>query len=425
MRRILSHSPIGIALIDYDGNYIEFNPAYSALYDYDPAELQGQPFTVVFSPDQRERILQLHQNFLSGGGELRGEWDVVRHDGTALTIISESVRVNSEAGEPQRLVYVLDITSRKKAEYALERSESRLATIIESAMDAVICLDAQHRISVFNAAAEAMFGYSAKSMLGQSLDVLVPEELRAAHPRHIESFAATGRTSRRMGQLGQLQACRASGERFPIEASISHAQNRDESIYTVILRDVTEQVRTKAELEVAVERLGRANLQLLELAQIDQLTKLPNRRALLERMTFALVQNRRRGTNCCVAFIDLDGFKAVNDEHGHDAGDALLVEIASRLKGQIREVDTVARFGGDEFVALLSEVQSLESCAPTIDRLRALVALPVMYKGASLQVTASIGTALSSPDSTVDELLKRADLAMYQLKQKRGSDGPK
>lgn len=422
MDRILSHSPIGIAIIDFDGNYVEFNAAYSLLYAFDAAALKKERFTVVFDLEQRENVLQRHQNFLMHGGELRGEWDVVRHDGAHLTVISESVRVESDTGQPWRLVYVIDITQRRQAEQALLQSEQRLATIIETTMDAVICIDQHHQITVFNPAAEKMFGYSAQLMLGHSLDILIPEEFRTIHSRHIEAFASTGRTARRMGHLGHLQGRRSSGELFPIEASISHGDNLGEPIFTVIVRDVTEQVRTKAELVATIEKLRQTNVQLQELSQIDHLTQLPNRRMLFERLHLAISQSKRRGKHVCLAYIDLDEFKSVNDLHGHDAGDALLVKVAAELREQLRDGDTLARIGGDEFVAMLIDIDSIDQCMPTIERIRDAASQPVHIYDVELRVTASIGVALSGNDSDADELISRADKAMY-IAKRSGKNG--
>jgi len=264
-----------------------------------------------------------------------------------------------------------------------------------------------------------MFGYAADLMLGQTIERLLPEEFRAIHSRHIETFASTGQTTRRMGSLGQLQAQRSNGELFPIEASISHGKNNDASIFTVIVRDVTEQVRTKAALEAAIEQSRLANLQLLELSQIDHLTRLPNRRMLFDRLRLALNQSRRRGNHVCLAYIDLDGFKAVNDLHGHVAGDALLVQLAADLKKQLRDGDTLARIGGDEFVALLIDIDSITQCMPTIERIRETASQIVRYRDLDLRVSASIGVALSSNYSDADDLILRADQAMYTDKRAR------
>jgi diguanylate cyclase (GGDEF)-like protein len=225
-----------------------------------------------------------------------------------------------------------------------------------------------------------------------------------------------------MGSLGQLQARRASGELFPIEASIAHGSLLGKPIFTVIVRDVSEQVHTKAVLEAMIEKLGKANVLLHELSQIDHLTKLPNRRMLFERLHLALSQAERRGNQVCLAYIDLDGFKSINDLHGHDAGDALLVNVSSELRRQLRDGDTLARIGGDEFIALLIDIESLDQCLPTIERIRDTASLPVHYGGVELRVTASIGVAMSGDSSGADELISRADKAMY-LAKKSGKNG--
>jgi len=417
MDRLLSLSPIGIAVINFDGSYAEFNDAYCDIYGYTPELLRDRFFTTVFRPEQRADVLRQHQQFLTGHGPLTGEWDVVRRDGAQRRVIANSVRVTSDHGQPQRLVYITDITERQRTETALHESEQRLMTIITSAMDAVICLDHNHRISLFNPAAERMFGYSASHMLGQQLDPLLPVAARATHSQQIEKFAVTGLTTRRMGNLGQLHAVRADGTQFPIEASISQGKIGDKPLFTVIVRDITAQVQTHAHLATALKELSDANQQLTALAHLDHLTHLPNRLLFLDRLHLALSQASRRETHVCLAYIDLDGFKAVNDTHGHDAGDAVLVELSSRLRDQLREGDTIARLGGDEFVALLTDIESIAQCTPTIERMLAVVSQPVLFNGVALQVSASIGVTSSRNSTDPNELMRQADDAMYCAKR--------
>ncbi len=139
----------------------------------------------------------------------------------------------------------LDITSQKRAEQELIESRAQLASVVESAMDAVIAVDARQRIVLFNAAAEAMFHYPAAEVIGEPLDKLIPERFRKAHVGHIQRFGTTGVTSRTMGRLGSVSGIRAGGEEFPIEASIAQAEANGRKLFTVILRDITE--RKKAE----------------------------------------------------------------------------------------------------------------------------------------------------------------------------------
>ncbi len=173
--------------------------------------------------------------------------------------------------------------------------------------------------------------------------------------------------------------------------------------------DITERKNHQQELE--------------RIARYDSLTQLPNRALLGERMGHALNQTRRRAQHLAVVFIDLDGFKAVNDTHGHEAGDHLLITLAERMKGVLRDGDILARLGGDEFVAVLLDLADVDASAPMLDRLLDAAARPVQYGQAQLQVSASLGVTFypQTQDPTQelepDQLLRQADQAMYQAKQ--------
>ncbi len=246
---IIQNAPIGIAVIDFDGRYRVVNPAYCALYGCSHDDLLGGNFMMIFAPHEQARMLALHKQFLTDGTDLKDEWTVTRHDGVALRVVYESVRFPLGDGQVGRLVYVIDKTQNHHAQIALRESQERLAGIIESAMDAIISLDSQQRIVVFNAAAEKMFGYTCASMLGQPLDCLIPLALRAKHRQHVDSFSATGASMRSMGALGQLSGVRANGEEFPIEASISQVLVVGEKVYTVILRDISARIQIQRKLE--------------------------------------------------------------------------------------------------------------------------------------------------------------------------------
>ncbi|HYG35022.1 MAG TPA: PAS domain S-box protein, partial [Clostridia bacterium] len=147
------------------------------------------------------------------------------------------------------------ITELKRGEQELRESQARLSAIIDSAMDAIISVDSDQRITLFNAAAEKMFRCSAKAAIGQMMDRFIPQRFREAHRHHVDSFGRRGTTNRAMGHLQPLSGLRADGEEFPIEASISQAQVDGKRIYTVIIRDITE--RQQAE-----EQIRRMNLEL-------------------------------------------------------------------------------------------------------------------------------------------------------------------
>ncbi len=156
----------------------------------------------------------------------------------------------------------------RESEERLARTSARLSGIISSAMDAIVSIDRQQRIVLFNPAAEKMFGVSAKEVEGQSISRLIPDRFRTAHARHVADFSRTGVTTRRMGALGAISGLRANGEEFPIEASISQVEVGSEKLFTVILRDITERKRAEETLRQSEERLAAANRELTDFATI-------------------------------------------------------------------------------------------------------------------------------------------------------------
>jgi diguanylate cyclase (GGDEF)-like protein len=173
----------------------------------------------------------------------------------------------------------------------------------------------------------------------------------------------------------------------------------------ICFRDATGELRARRELE--------------HRAMHDTLTGLPNRELLMDRLSVALARLGRQGTAVGVLFIDLDGFKEVNDAHGHTVGDELLVSVASRLRREVRDGDTVARYGGDEFVVLCEDLARIDAAQPLARRLAEAVAQPVSTGERLLIVQASIGVVVEqNPATSADALVRRADAEMYRVKQR-------
>jgi diguanylate cyclase (GGDEF)-like protein len=171
-------------------------------------------------------------------------------------------------------------------------------------------------------------------------------------------------------------------------------------------------LRSKADRLAILEKLEH-------IAHYDSLTSLPNRVLLADRLQQAMAQTHRRGDQLAVAYLDLDSFKAINDNHGHDAGDQLLMTMSARMKDTLREGDTLARLGGDEFIVVLTGLDNFETCIPMLERLLLAAAQPVQIDGSMLQVSASLGVTFYPQAEEVgpDQLLRQADQAMYQAKQ--------
>ncbi|CAA9587757.1 MAG: diguanylate cyclase/phosphodiesterase (GGDEF & EAL domains) with PAS/PAC sensor(s) [uncultured Thermomicrobiales bacterium] len=264
-------------------------------------------------------------------------------------------------------------------------------------------MSADGRIESFNGGAERMFGYAAGEILGAPLTVLMPERFQGAHEEGFARHLADG-TTRIIGRPVELIGRRKDGTEFPSEAVIAQVQIDGERFYTGIMRDVSERSAYESRLQYQ--------------AFHDPLTDLPNRALFLDRLGHALARARRDGRRSAVLFLDLDRFKDINDSCGHDAGDRLLVAAAARLRGCLRDEDTLARQGGDEFTILLEEVADAEAAALVAERLAAALDAPFPIGGQDHRVTASIGVVLTDGTySRPEDLLRDADIAMYRAKE--------
>jgi len=286
----------------------------------------------------------------------------------------------------------------------LRENELLLRAINESAQDAIVMMDTEGRISYWNPAAGHIFGYTNDEAIGKSLhSMLAPSRYKKLYDAALMKFQQSGRGDA-VGKTLELKALRKSGEEFSMELSLSVVQLKDGWHAVGIIRDISE--RKQAEETIR------------QMAYHDSLTGLPNRKLFSDRTDIALAQAGRSQKNVAVIMLDLDNFKDINDTLGHNVGDSLLKTTADRLKAAMRKSDTVARFGGDEFVLLLPELKGIEDASRVAQKIVESLRKPFRFNTHQLIVTASIGIAVY-PDDGSDEaaLLKNADIAMYQAKQ--------
>ncbi len=288
-----------------------------------------------------------------------------------------------------------------------EATEARLAAVLESALDCVISMDHRGRVLEFNPAAEATFGYARADVLGRELaELILPDRLREGHRAELARYRAT-RESRMLGTRLETSAIRADGRELTVELAMTRTGDAGgRPVFTAFLRDITERRQTE-------ERLAH-------LALHDPLTDLPNRRLLVDHLALSCERGRRSGAPTTLLYLDLDGFKPINDRFGHAAGDELLVALARRLEQAVRPADTVARLGGDEFAVLCEDLRGDDQAVAIALRVCGALEQPIeLADGREVAVSASVGLATTrGTDDTPDSLIARADAAMYKAKQR-------
>jgi diguanylate cyclase (GGDEF)-like protein/PAS domain S-box-containing protein len=294
--------------------------------------------------------------------------------------------------------------------HALEGAVGRHRAVLASALDCVIAMDRDGRVLEFNPAAERTFGYRADDVVGRELaELIVPPATREQHRRGV-ARSLTGEP-RLLGRRTEFVAMRADGSEFPVELSLALPQStqKDGLIFYGFIRDISER--------------RRGEEQLTYMAYHDALTELPNRILAEEQIELALARARRGDGAVALMFVDLDGFKEVNDQLGHAAGDQLLAGVAARLRSVLRDSDILARHGGDEFLVLLADLPSDATMAVEHVGSKLLGSLrePFDLVGRKLRTGASIGVSLYPADADDTEtLLRHADAAMYLAKAAGG-----
>jgi diguanylate cyclase (GGDEF)-like protein/PAS domain S-box-containing protein len=300
------------------------------------------------------------------------------------------------------LVEARDISKFVRSAEALREREERLQGILSSVAEGIVTIGEDGIIESANPAAGRMFGYGPGQLARQPVSTLAPEDLRNRHQRMFRRYLShsnllVGRTLETLGR-------RKDGVTFPLEISVSELRHGKGRLFTGIVRDISD----RKESEDRIKRL----------AHHDSLTGLPNRNLLNDRISHALARVRRHGGRMAVLYVDLDKFKPINDTLGHEAGDAVLREVARRLTGCIRGSDTVARVGGDEFVVVTEEIARAGEAALVARKIIDVLSRPVEYESHDCCIGASIGVAVFPDDgTTMEDVCKAADIAMYRVKR--------
>ncbi len=424
-RTIFDLASIGIALLSPHGGWLSVNRALCEIVGYTEEELMRKTFQDITHPDDldldRTQLEQLRAGTI---GQYQLEKRYIRKDGGTVWINLNVSPKRDASGETEYLISVVkDIQAQKEAQAALDtlhadlerrvasrtnelrEREAELRSVIENANDAYIGLDENGAVTVWNRAAEDTFGYGPLEATGRQLEsLIVPPELLREHRGSLLRYL-TGSAASTLGKRVELPAMRKDGTLLTVEVRINELEVRGTRMYSAFLHDISERKQAEARREFE--------------SRHDMLTGLLNRRALMETLPITQSRATRSGQSLGLLFIDLDGFKTVNDTHGHEAGDRLLTEIATRLRGVVRKTDSVFRLAGDEFTVLLEGLHDARSAHVAAAKIIEAVSRPVAVDGGEARVGASIGLALFAPngDATPEGLIKEADERMYQAKR--------
>jgi len=433
-RAFFENAAVGVVQIDGKGRYLNVNPRFCEMTGYTREELVGRMGPLDLSnPQDGETV----RKGLSGVFEGKEEYyrvilPLIRRDGSTRWVEVAASPIRDHTGQVNKMAAIVaDITERRQAELRLRESESSLSAFFENAAVGAVQLNAKGQYIRVNPAYCAIVGYTSEELLGKMtpLDIDLPDVkdsdrsgldrmLTGQDPQYtVEKEIVRKDGSHRWVSVAASVAERNDGEAQKTTALITDITARKEAEASLLKsRDQLKALNQslEAQVESRTASLVDANRQLERLARMDALTGIPNRLAANERLRQEYVFMKRMKLPYTVLMMDIDHFKAVNDTCGHEAGDHVLREIAQCLRTELRESDFVARFGGEEFIAVLPATR-MEGGLVVASKLRqAIEELEILGVG---RVTISIGVAVALPDNgSQDEAVNEADEGLYAAK---------
>lgn len=401
LQSIVDTAMDAVVTMNTEGIITGWNAQAESMFGWPREETIGRVLhETIIPPQYREAHIRGMKHFLeTGEGPIlnsRIETLALHRDGREF-LIELSITPVKTGDKYEFSSFIRDITERSAREKV-----ARLATTVFNTMDeAVMVVDADNKIITVNPAFVSITGYSADEVTGQSPRILASGK----HPPEFykemwETLSATGIWQ------GEIWNRRKSGELYVEWISIKQVRDGkgDLTHHVAVFSDISKR-------KVAEERMHH-------LAHYDVLTDLPNRTLFRDRLQQAFATAKREKTRMALMFIDLDEFKPINDTHGHNVGDMLLKEVATRIQDCMRGTDTVARIGGDEFIVLLPAIEAEQDAMIVAEKIRQALNQPFELAGESLRISSSTGIAVYPEHGSEEKLLvKNADTAMYYAKE--------
>ncbi|WP_425934318.1 PAS domain S-box protein [Aeromonas rivipollensis] len=445
-RAIFERAGVGIAMVAPDGGWLRVNDALCQIVGYSQDELIKLTFQDITHPDDLNTDLSLLQQLINNDiDHYQLEKRYITKSGRSVwidLIVTKKLSIN---GELEYFISIIkNVQEQKEAEASLaklhkelesrvetrtkdlqlanemlsasiaqqlrfeqelRRREAELQMVLQNANDAYVCIDHHGVIRDWNRQAEHTFGWSREEAIGRPLDeTIIPAQMRDAHKTGLARYLATGK-HHVLNQHIELTAVRRDGMTLPVEVRISPLFIDGKTIFSAFLHDITERKQAEAIREYE--------------ATHDALTGLHNRRGMFNLLPEAIARAKRTQTSLALLYIDLDGFKKINDAHGHDTGDTVLRVIGTRLQESIRQTDTAVRLGGDEFTIVLENIKHGTPDANIIaQKILKAIQQPIEIGSITAALSASIGIAIHHADDIInaDQLISQADSAMYEAK---------
>ena len=342
----------------------------------------------------------------SGRGKLLIEEPQTTPSGDTITLLTSKIPLrDSSGGIAGVLGMYLDITDRKRAEEALRASEAKYLDLFQSTRDAILTLDpVSIAFGSANPAAVTLFGAECEAALRSMRPWELSPERQPDGCASMEKAREMVNTAMRVGSHSfEWIHMRVDGREFPADVLLTRVMHGQNTLLYATIRDITDRKKTEAVI--------------IQMARYDALTGLANRRVFVEELDRAMARSRRSDKGLAVLYLDLDHFKDVNDTLGHPVGDELLKAVADRLRRNMREVDTVARFGGDEFAVVMSDVADPAEAALLAEKLLKCLAEPFHIGGNEIRTGTSIGISTYGNDTPdAETILTHADVALYRAK---------
>jgi len=392
---LADYLPAWIALYDSKTqNCLFANRGYAEAFGLTEQSILGKTFAQIIGPEAAALIQPSVDKVLGERVAVSYERELPEADGTPRWIEVHLIPQLGEDGEPvASCVLINDITKHRLAERQVRESEARLDKFMQATVEGILF----HKDGIttdVNPPCCELVGYTLQEMVGRHvLSFISEDEL----PK-VKEVMRLGRELRY-----ETAVTHKDGSRIPVEFIVRTIERDGEKLRMTIVRDIRDRLASEARIQ--------------HLAHHDGLTGLLNRASFMERMAALMKRAERKGEMLALLFIDLDNFKRVNDSLGHLEGDKVLMTVSERLVGALRGSDLVGRFGGDEFVVLLTDLSSRADVVVVLEALLSVVEVPVKADGRALSVTPSIGVAVFPEDGRqADELIQHADTAMYRAK---------